>query len=114
MADRDSFPDGCFSLEEEPRSRAEKSQHVLITSSPSEECVGREVLTHHKTLPRKHESELVGRDEMRGEGNVQQLSEKSSSWLEKESLDTLVNVSSRLAVHSTATASVCRGVQNQP
>lgn len=33
---------------------------------------------------------------------MQQLSEESPSWLEKESLDTLANVSSRLAVHSTA------------
>lgn len=33
----------------------------------------------------------------------------STQW-EKGSFDTLVNVNSRLAVHSAATASVCRGI----
>lgn len=47
VAVQNCFPDACFSLEEEHRSSAEKSQHVLITSSPSEGCVRREALTHH-------------------------------------------------------------------
>lgn len=53
---QDSFPDECFSPEEEHRSSAERSQHVLITSSLSEGCVGWDALTHHKTLLRKHVS----------------------------------------------------------
>ena len=52
-------------------------------------------------------------DEMWGEENMQPPSREVpvlSTQLEKESFDTLVNVNSRLAVHSTATASVCRGI----
>lgn len=52
-------------------------------------------------------------DEMRGEENVQLLSEKFPCYAlrwEGKVLIKLVNVNSRLAVHSTATASVCRGI----